>query len=449
MGKGAYIRIQNKSTFDVEVELGNTRSVDDVGMEDIQGSLPSGAQFPLEGGEDKFGDGNRYQYIEGDNRFFFQKDGYFEFVVNVEGSSPSSLYLKVDHDEWWAEDKSPDADSFVKVVSDVDEEEDQFKIEIRIYNNYHGAGWMGELEKHIAETPLCRVGLPGTHDSGTYKFDKEMGASPDNDLTSTIQEKLGQGMILGTVTDLILGTIFTRLCQCQDKSTREQLNVGIRYLDIRVAFHEESGKYFTCHGVYCVDMAEVMQEISDFLTENPKEIVILDVNHLYDMDEHHAGLVDDMLAILGDKVADSREVQTTSTVGEFWEKGYQAIILYCGRSCLPDYPGVLWSQGEIRSPWPNVIETDALHEKLKEKIENHDTDKFFVVQGLLTPDVELIKQEIFDNGGISLKSIATKCSSKVVDWIDEEWKEQSLNIVIVDFFQNCSVVPAVINYNRK
>jgi hypothetical protein len=33
--------------------------------------------------------------------------------------------------------------------------------------------------------------------------------------------------------------------------------------------------------------------------------------------------------------------------------------------------------------------------------------------------------------------------------VDDEWKEQSLNIVIVDFFQHCSMVPAVINYNRK
>jgi hypothetical protein len=447
MGKGAYIRIQNKSTYDVNVELGKRRSVDNVGMDEIQGPIPAGAQLPDGGGEDKFG--GAYQYIEGDNRFFFQKDGYFEFIVQVEGSSPSSLYLKVDNNDWWAEDKSPDVDSFVKVVSDVDEDDDQFRIEIRIYNNYQGASWMAQLAEHIEETPFCRVGLPGTHDSGTYQFDKEMGASPDNDLASTIQEKLDKGRLLGAVTDLILRNIFTRLCQCQDKSIKDQLEVGIRYLDLRVAYHEESAKYFTCHGVYCVDMKEVMQEINDFLTDNPKEIVVLDFNHLYEMDEHHAGLVDNVIATLGDKVADSREVQATSTVGEYWEKGYQAVILYCGKSCLPDYPGVLWSQGQIRSPWPNVIEADALREKLKEKIEDHDTNWFFVLQGLLTPDVELIKQEIFESGGISIKSIATRCSSKVVDWVDDEWKEQSLNIVVVDFFQHCSMVPAVINYNRK
>jgi hypothetical protein len=119
MGKGAYIRIRNKSTYDVTVELGGRRNVDDVGMDEIQGAIAAGDQLPPLGEANVFG--GTYQYIEGDNKFVFQKDGYFQFICNVEGSSPSSLELKVDNDEWWSEDKSPDHDSFVKVVADVDE----------------------------------------------------------------------------------------------------------------------------------------------------------------------------------------------------------------------------------------------------------------------------------------------------------------------------------------
>jgi hypothetical protein len=156
-----------------------------------------------------------------------------------------------------------------------------------------------------------------------------------------------------------------------------------------------------------------------------------------------------MLATLGDKVADSRKIERNATVGEYWKKGYQAIILYCDGSSLEAYPGVLWSQGHIRSPWPNKTETGELHDELKVRVNERDTERFFVLQGILTPDVELIKNEILDSGGMSIKSMATRCSPRVVDWIDSEWKEQPLNIVIVDFFQNCSMVPAVINYNRK
>jgi hypothetical protein len=67
-------------------------------------------------------------------------------------------------------------------------------------------------------------------------------------LTSTIQDKLDKGRLLGAMTDMILGNIFKRLCQCQDKSIKEQLELGIRYLDLRVGYHPENGKFYTCHG---------------------------------------------------------------------------------------------------------------------------------------------------------------------------------------------------------
>jgi intracellular sulfur oxidation DsrE/DsrF family protein len=183
--------------------------------------------------------------------------------------------LCVDHNSWSSEDKSPDADSKVKLVADVDEEDNQWKIELRVYNNYNTKCWMGELAEHITKTPLCRVGLPGTHDSGTYAFDKTKGASPDSDLTETIQEKLDRGRLLGKLNDFILRLVFERLCQCQDKTIQEQLELGIRYLDLRVARHKEEGTFWTCHGVYCVNMTQVMQEINDFLTENPKVSIVV------------------------------------------------------------------------------------------------------------------------------------------------------------------------------
>jgi hypothetical protein len=268
MGEGGYIRIQNKSTFDATVSIVKGRNVDDRGLNDIVGPIASGGQLPIKG-KTKFGEGI-YQYIEGDVRNRFQKDGHFRLEVHVEGSAPSTLELKVDRNTWWSEDRTPDTESVVLAVADVDHEDGEFKIEIRIYNNFRGNKWMSELAKDIEDTPLCFVGLPGTHDSGTYTFDKDKGASPDSDLTTTIQEKLDKGRLLGKLTDFILKTVFERLCRCQDKTIKQQLEAGVRYLDLRVARHKESGSYWTCHGVFCADMKVVMKDINDFLNENPK-----------------------------------------------------------------------------------------------------------------------------------------------------------------------------------
>ena len=111
-----------------------------------------------------------------------------------------------------------------------------------------------------------------------------------------------------------------------------------------------------------------------------------------------------------------------------------------------------WSTRYIESPWPNANNNEALYDKLHGYVngdDDRDDDKFFVLQGLLTPDVELIKNEILESQGLSIKQISNKCKGCIVDWVEEEFKHtQRLNIVIVDFFENCSILPSIINYNK-
>lgn len=455
MGKGAYICIQNKSTHSVTLSVEDRVQVDDVGMDFIQGTLHAGGTLPSDGGEDKFGNGRRYQYIEGDKSFFLQPDGSFKLVVSTDGSSPAFTTLHVGATEWFGGECT--AGSEVMVSTDVDENDDQFRIEIRIFNSIRTQSWMGDLAESIKDKPLCQVGLPGTHDSGTFMFDQELGASPDSDLTMTIQDKLdgagGRGLLgsIGSViNDTILGTVFTSLCKTQDKSIKEQLEGGIRYLDLRVVRHEENGNFYTCHGVFCVDMKTVIDDINEFLNENEKEIVLLDFNHLFNMDGHHKEFLDSILATLGDKVAKFSKLKADSPVEDYWKAGAQVVILYCGDQVIGRCKGKVWAQSEISSPWPNATDISILHDKLNESVENRSKDKFFVLQGLLTPDANLVKEEILANNvSTSLETIAKRVSSKVVGWIEQEWYEQIQNVVIVDFFEKCSMVPTIINWNRK
>jgi len=475
MGEGAYIRIQNKSSTPVKMMVVEGRKVDEAGMDSLQGVVQPGQQLPPAGeGETPFGPGNKgsYRYIEGDVRFFFQGDGYFHLeahpVEDGGGGSPSGLKLCVDHNSWWSEDKSPDADSPVKLVADVDddvEKKKQARIEIRVFDNYDGKRWMSQMEDSISSAPLCRVKLPGTHDSGTYRFDKDMGASPDSDLTTSVQKVVG---VVDALSDFVLGNIFARLCQCQNASVAEQLAAGIRYLDLRVAYHADSGTFWTCHGVYCVNVKEVLKEIDDFLSANSKEIVVLDFKNLYEMNGHDDELVGLIIGTLGDKAADNRKVKPSSPVSEYWDGGYQAVVVY-NRTGLDfaSYEGKVWHPYNIRSPWPEASDTDELRVKLKEKVERHyDANRFYVLQGVLTPDVELIKKQILDNAGVSIKSFSKGCNCRVVDWVGDDDGEdkimhrgppsknekggdhKELNIVIVDFFENCSLLPAVVNSNR-
>jgi hypothetical protein len=178
------------------------------------------------------------------------------------------------------------------------------------------------------------------------------------------------------------------------------------------------------------------------------------------MDDHHEEFVDSVLNVLGDKVADHDDVNQKSTVGEYWEKGYQAVLLYQNSDTIPQYEGKIWPRRFIWSKWPNTGDPDELHDKLKDYVGRRNGNKFFVLQGILTPDVHLIKNELLESGGLSIKKFADRCSCKVVDWCEDEFsgsveqrqqqqQQQSLNVVIVDFFENCSMIPSIISYNRK
>lgn len=101
--------------------------------------------------------------------------------------------------------------------------------------------WMSRV---LDSTNICEMNIPGTHNSGTKRT-----------------------------------TVFTStVASCQGDSITEQLEKGIRYLDIRI----DSNLLVNHGGVSCYKstfdklyLEDVFNEISDFLAKNPTETVIV------------------------------------------------------------------------------------------------------------------------------------------------------------------------------
>ena len=145
------------------------------------------------------------------------------------------------------------------------------------------------------------------------------------------------------------------------------------------------------------------------------------------MDDHHEDLIDMILEAFGDKVANLNEVKPTSSLNEYWDRGYQVIVVYHNSeiSKMEKYDGLLWHGGNLRSPWLEASTTDALRSKLTElSVEKRHPGAFFVLQGILTPDGELIKNQIMDAKGISIKSFSGGCNCQLVDWITGDLDSQ-------------------------
>jgi hypothetical protein len=118
--------------------------------------------------------------------------------------------------------------------------------------------WMSQFQSYkLGDLPL----LPGTHDSGAFAV-------------SELESWLG-----------IAGWLYA---QTQETTLSQQLNLGIRVLDIRLyvtydAFDEENSIYVSHTFRSNLTYAGCLAEVAEFLTENPTEFVYL----LVRIDEAH------------------------------------------------------------------------------------------------------------------------------------------------------------------
>lgn len=115
----------------------------------------------------------------------------------------------------------------------------------------------------------------------------------------------------------------------------EQLNLGIRYFDLRVCrtadqhLHKKSPFTFT-HGLLGHLVRDGLHEINNFLNKHSKEIVLLDFNHFYDFNEQcgHDQLIHLIHEIFGTKLCTTARTINQCTLNHLWSNKQQVILLY-------------------------------------------------------------------------------------------------------------------------
>lgn len=111
----------------------------------------------------------------------------------------------------------------------------------------------------------------------------------------------------------------------QNLTFREQLEAGIRYFDLRVSSKpgDADQEIYFIHGLFGIKVWDGLMEIDSFLTQHPQEIVFLDFNHFYAMDEaHHKRLVLRIQEAFGNKLCSACSVDSM-TLRALWEKKCQ------------------------------------------------------------------------------------------------------------------------------
>jgi hypothetical protein len=115
--------------------------------------------------------------------------------------------------------------------------------------------WMTNLaagSTTFAQTALNRLCIPGTHDSGCYGF---------------------------------WVPFVTVMCTTQTLPVDQQLAAGARFLDIRPRWDGGANDFYIFHDTWesNVKLSTVLQAVETFASANPGEIIIVFLNHLFDV----------------------------------------------------------------------------------------------------------------------------------------------------------------------
>ncbi len=294
------------------------------------------------------------------------------------------------------------------------------------------------LGEHNPTLPINNIFIPGSHDSAADKLEDKIGVNQG------IPQKL-------ELFRPIIRTIIKKWARTQNTTVQQQLEDGIRYLDLRVQWRESKKAFYLLHSLYGPPLQKILDEISLFLHEHPKEVLIIQISDL----NHMPGNSHDVLAKLLHKTFGKKIIPQTEgslpTLSSLQQNGYQVILIYKDSEIAQQYNFL--PRSRIVSQWANKAKIEKLKPNLDEYLKQRlpSTYSFFVLQTILSPDTSSILSSLkpFSKSAQSLEDLAKKINPLIPQWIREWNKEypKKINIVIADFIDK-ALATEIILFNK-
>ncbi|ORY02785.1 PLC-like phosphodiesterase [Basidiobolus meristosporus CBS 931.73] len=270
--------------------------------------------------------------------------------------------------------------------------------------------WMEETATCVPEfgnKKLYEISIPATHNSATY---------------ITIQA--GSPWVV-----------------CQRHSIYNQLRGGIRSLDFRVCDDSGDGNLWVSHGSLCSHLINHLEEIKQFLHENPKEIVLLLMKKDWDRKLSTDGLATLKRIILnffGTKLITKKEM-LESSVSELMSQGKQ--LGFYHESLKFGEPIELlptnWSWDKTHYDVVEPLFEELIKWGEEQKYENK---QFTALECILTPSVHSVVTTLRP-----LSEVTKPVHEKLLELLRSNWTAQT-NVITFDYCPD-AIIEEVIKRN--
>lgn len=299
--------------------------------------------------------------------------------------------------------------------------------------------WMTRFPAPLKDISIIHLAIPGSHNTMTYTIEKRNDVGPDE--PAFIRT-------LGRYCSFIAKPIILNWSITQRDDIKQQLNGGIRYLDLRVATKRGSKNVYFLHGLYGSEISKPLLDIADWLTSHANEIVILDFQHFYAFtDDDHRRFIERIHQIFHGKLCPVSSKFDHITLRWLVARRYQMFMIY--RNAYAQNYANLWPSGLWRTVWPNTVNVNELIDFLNIELQSRSLDIAFVSQCLLTPDTSYVIKHMC---GTLQRDLVPLCQKAILSWINQKRPGRGgLNIVIADFVSDGNFLfsKTVIQSNTK
>ncbi|KAH8410115.1 hypothetical protein KR009_006296 [Drosophila setifemur] len=261
--------------------------------------------------------------------------------------------------------------------------------------------WMRDLPPELRDLSIINLAIPGSHNSMTYGIDSNSKLAPDAD--KTVQRWYR-----------FFPCFVRRWSRTQSSGILEQLQLGVRYFDLRIA--QKNEKFYYCHGVFAMEVFKPLLELRQFLDTHPEEVVVLDMQHFYAMAvSHHQQLHKELIQFFGFRLFSTADGSLYEcSLNRCLELHRQAIIIY--RRCPIPLPQRFWPSFAWPTPWPNKASVKQLQTFLEDSLLSRQPQQGYVSQCLITPTGRYITFRFV----LSLRSTAKRVDKKLKPWITDQ-----------------------------
>ena len=319
--------------------------------------------------------------------------------------------------------------------------------------------WMSHLSESNKGKKINELLLPGTHDSGAYQLNLRYRINTS--FSYTIFNLLGR--ICPCVRKILSSWVLT-----QDRTIYQQLEDGIRFLDLRITYRHSDQRFYVSHTYSCIPLEEALKDIKSFMNKHAEEALVIslsrDWTHRQGMENQEGNALlssvsKELKSFLCNNPGNSRFGEDM-TLKEMTRSGKRIVCYYDGPHTPTRAFDFIWNGSNIHSYWTETLSVEEKKECLLNSTKNlaripKNNKDFNVLCFTLTPSAQDVRSDVFHRvthpfeEGNNLENLAFKINQIMPSFLTENASLlKNVNVITSDF-PNSDFVPNIIAVNDR